>query len=106
MTIQLADGLDVSGPGRVYRRRHGPCVRHRPRWQRWKSALTRYQELGPSVLFTGNLGNVPRLEVLATLPWRAALTCDLPQQSIELIGTPAACQLEPGQSILATADGE
>ena len=62
--------------------------------------LTRYQEVGASVLFTGNLGNVPRPEVLATLPWRVALTCDLPQQSVELIGTAVACQLEPGQAIL------
>lgn len=104
MTIQLADGPGRFRARRVYRRRRAFAAD--PRWQRWKSALTRYQELGASVLFTGNLGNVPRPEVLATLPWRAALTCDLPQQSIELIGTPAACQLEPGQAILATADGE
>lgn len=69
--------------------------------------LTRYQEADASVLFTGNLGNVPRPEVLAALPWRVALTCDLPQQSIELIGTPVACQMDPGQAILVfNGDGE
>lgn len=73
---------------------------------RLSAMLTRYQEVGASVLFTGNPGYIPHPDVLTSLPWRVALTCDLPQQSTELIGTPAACQLEPGQAILVTADGE